>query len=216
MPDLNKKEKRQMQNRGVIVLDPGHGKNGNAHPGAVGVYEGTQNFILSNFLKDYLEEYGFSVILTRKTIDDDPSLRKRGYVAGENGAILFISIHSNAPGDPTNDRERELYPTHRGVEVYYSLSDVEGNIPLAKLLCDAASEVMRTKNRGIKTRLYPDTENIDYYGVLRNSAESGCKRAFIIEHGFHTNPEDSAFLQSDECLKRLAKREAEIINEYFE
>ena len=74
---------------------------------------------------------------------------------------------------------------------------------------------MQTEDRGIKTRRYPDNESVDYYGVLRSAAASGCKRAFLIEHGFHTNPEDSEFLQSLECLAKLAKAEAEVIDKWF-
>ena len=74
---------------------------------------------------------------------------------------------------------------------------------------------MKTVTRGIKTRSYPDKPEIDYYGVLRHSAAYGCPTAFIIEHGFHTNPEDSAMLQSDEYLARIAKAEAEVIDKFF-
>ena len=38
--------------RGLIILDPGHGKTGNAHTTRAGYYEGTQNFVLSQFLRD--------------------------------------------------------------------------------------------------------------------------------------------------------------------
>ena len=71
---------------------------------------------------------------------------------------------------------------------------------------------MNTQNRGIKTRSYPDKPDTDYYGVIRNSVQSGCRRAMHIEHGFHTNPEDSAFLQNSEKLALLAAAEAEVID----
>ena len=95
------------------------------------------------------------------------------------------------------------------------MTDEEGNAPIARALNDAVVRTMGTLDRGIKTRRHPDDENTDYYAVIRNAAQSGCRRAFLIEHGFHTNPEDSAFLQSDECLARLAKAEAEVIDKYF-
>jgi len=38
----------------------------------------------------------------------------------------------------------------------------------------------------------------------------------LIEHGFHTNPEDSAFLQSTECLEKLARVEADVIDDFFD
>ena len=201
-----------MNNRGIIVLDPGHGQFGNAHTTREGFYEGTQNFILASFLKTELEELGFDVRMTRDKVEDNPELAERGSMSGKLGAVMFLSIHSNAPGGNPSD---ERYPRVRGAETFYSVSDCEGNAPIARDLTDAVVRTMQTEDRGIKTRRYPDNESVDYYGVLRSAAASGCKRAFLIEHGFHTNPEDSAFLQDSECLAKLAKAEAEVIDKWF-
>jgi N-acetylmuramoyl-L-alanine amidase len=201
-----------MNNRGIIVLDPGHGQFGNAHTTREGFYEGTQNFILASFLKAELEALGFDVRMTRNKVEDNPELAERGSMSGKLGAVMFLSIHSNAPGGNPSD---ERYPKVRGAETFYSVSDCEGNAPIARDLTDVVVRTMNTENRGIKTRRYPDNESVDYYGVLRSAAASGCKRAFLIEHGFHTNPEDSAFLQNSECLAKLAKAEAEVIDKWF-
>lgn len=198
--------------RGIIVLDPGHGEFGNAHTTREGYYEGTQNFKLATYLKAELEALGFEPVMTRKVIGDNPELSERGSLAGKLGAVMFLSIHSNAPGACQSP---EAYAAVRGSETYYSIFDLDGNAPIAKALNDAVVKCMGTLDRGIKTRRYPDREDLDYYGVIRAAATSGCKRAFLIEHGFHTNPEDSAFLQSDECLKKLAKAEAEVIDRMF-
>lgn len=198
--------------RGIIILDPGHGQFGNPHTTREGFYEGTQNFILASFLKKELDALGFDARMTRNKVEDDPELFDRGSMSGKLGAVMFLSLHSNAPGGNPSD---ERYPKVRGAETFYSVSDCEGNAPIARDLTAAVVREMRTEDRGIKTRRYPDDESIDYYKVLRSAAASGCKRAFLIEHGFHTNPEDSAFLQSSECLARLAKAEAEVIDKWF-
>ena len=200
------------KNRGIIVLDPGHGQFGNKHTTRDGFYEGTQNYILASFLKAELEAIGFDVRMTRECVEDDMGLVERGAMAGNLGAVMFLSIHSNAPGGNPGE---ERYAKIRGAETFYSVSDCEGNAPIARDLTDAVVRTMQTENRGIKTRRYPDNESVDYYGVLRSAAASGCKRAFLIEHGFHTNPEDSAFLQNSDCLARLAKAEAEVIDKWF-
>ena len=199
-------------NRGIIVLDPGHGQFGNKHTTRDGFYEGTQNYILASFLKAELEAIGFDVRMTRERVEDDMGLVERGAMAGNLGAVMFLSIHSNAPGGNPGE---ERYAKIRGAETFYSVSDCEGNAPIARDLTDAVVRTMQTENRGIKTRRYPDNESVDYYGVLRSAAASGCKRAFLIEHGFHTNPEDSAFLQDSECLAKLAKAEAAVIDRWF-
>ncbi len=200
------------KNRGIIVLDPGHGQFGNKHTTRDGFYEGTQNFILASCLKAELEAIGFDVRMTREKVEDDMGLVERGSMAGKLGAVMFLSIHSNAPGGNPGE---ERYAKVRGAETFYSVSDCEGNAPIARDLTDAVVRTMQTEDRGIKTRRYPDNESVDYYGVLRSAAASGCKRAFLIEHGFHTTPEDSAFLQNSECLARLAKAEAEVIDRWF-
>ena len=193
--------------RGIIVLDAGHGQFGNPYPILENTYEGTQNFKLACKLKVALEAKGFTVLLTRNAIEDDPSLEERGKLAGDHHAVLFLSLHSNAPGSATSP---EAYHAVRGSEIYYSLADEPRNAEIARALNAAVVTTMNTTDRGIKTRSYPDQPEIDYYGVLRHSAAYGCPTAFIIEHGFHTNPEDAAFLSNDECLQRLA--EAEVID----
>ena len=195
--------------RGIIVLDAGHGQFGNPYPILENTYEGTQNFKLACKLKPALEAKGFTVLLTRNCIEDDPSLEERGKLAGDNHAVLFLSLHSNAPGSATSP---EAYHAVRGSEVYYSLADEPRNAEIARALNAAVVTTMNTTDRGVKTRTYPDQPGINYYGVLRHSAAYGCPTAFIIEHGFHTNPEDAAFLSNDECLQRLAVAEAEVID----
>ena len=199
--------------RGLIVLDPGHGQFGNPHTTREGYYEGTQNFILANALKAQLERRGFEVLTTRPNIEDNPDLEARGKLAGDNCAILFLSLHSNAPGSATPP---EQYIAVRGAVTYYSIADPARNADLATRLNNAVSTCMNTSNRGIKTRTYPDRPDLDYYGVLRNSVLYGCSCAMLIEHGFHTNPEDSAFLQSTECLEKLARVEADVIDDFFD
>ena len=195
-----------------IVLDAGHGRYGNPYPTIDGKYEGTQNFIYAGNLAARLEKAGFTVLLTRPCIDDDPSLAERGALAGKNNAALFLSLHSNAPGSSTPP---DRYPLVRGVMTFYSLTAKEENAPFAAALNAAAAEVMQSDNRGIMIREYPGVPEDDYYGVIRAAAKSGCKQAFLIEHGFHTNIDDATFLTTDDCLERLADAEAAVITAYF-
>jgi len=195
-----------------IVLDAGHGRYGNPYPTIDGVYEGTQNFIYAGKLASRLEAAGFTVLLTRPCIDDDPELSERGAMAGKNNAVLFLSLHSNAPGSATPP---ERYPLVRGVMTFYSLTAKEENAPFAAALNAAAAEVMQSDNRGIMIREYPGVPEDDYYGVIRAAAKSGYRQAFLIEHGFHTNIDDATFLSNDECLERLADAEAAVIISHF-
>lgn len=198
--------------RGLIIIDAGHGKEGNPYPIMPGKFEGTQNYRLALHLDRELRARGFDTMLTRPELDDDPSLIERGRMAGDNGAILFISLHSNAPGPATLPED---YDNVRGSEVYYSVSDEARNSVLALALNDAVVRTMNTADRGAKNRRSTEDPSIDFYSVLRNSVASGCKCAVLVEHGFHTNRADAAFLTDEDCLARLACAEAEVIDNFF-
>lgn len=198
--------------RGLIVLDPGHGGEANAYPAAEGFYEGIQMYRLAGMLRDELTDLGFTVVVTRSGIADRPDLPVRGSLAGALGAKAFLSLHSNAA--PSGAPEEE-YALKRGAETYYSVADPEGNEAIAAALSAAAAAAMDTPDLGALTKVQAEDPTKDRYGVLRAAAESGCPRAFLIEFGYHTNPEDAAFLTNDECLAALAKAEAAVIDLYF-
>lgn len=197
--------------RAKITLDPGHGRYGNVSSNNPKYIEGVQMWKLSGKLKVALEKYDFEVVTTRPKISDDPTVYDRGLTAGENDSDMFLSLHSNAPGmsaDGTYNKDVT------GSVVYYSITRPE-NKTLADKLGNKVSEIMGHYYRGSLTREYPNKPDVDYYGVLRSAAQSGCKCAMIIEHGFHTNLADSNFLLDDGNLQKLAEAEAAIIAEYF-
>lgn len=190
-----------------ICLDAGHGQFNNQGY-APGYYEGTQMFKLTNYQVEAFGQYeGVEVVVTRPLITDNPSFSERGAVA--QGFDFFYSNHSNAPGSPTQT-------TVRGVSVYDSYE--RPNVPLATSLGNAVARVMGSYLRGVEHR---ENTNIlrrgqDWYGVLRNAVHVyGCKSAILMEHGFHTNPEESAWLMIDANLKRLAEEEVRVIAEYY-
>ena len=188
-----------------IVLDPGHGRHGNPYPPQKGYYEGTQMWKLSTYLKPELEKYGFEVKTTRPKVTDDPALDTRGKMAA--GHDLIVSLHSNAPA-----RASDTKPT--GTVIYRTIET-----PEIKPLCDKigkkVSEIMGHHYRGTMIKESGTQPGKNYYGVLRNAMAAGCKAGILIEHGFHTNLKDSAFLIVDTNLKKLAVAEAEIIAEHY-
>ena len=194
-----------------ITLDPGHGQFGN--PGVLpGYYEGTRVFMLAQLLKRELERYeNTEVVITRKNIEDNPSLANRGGEAAKNGSELFISLHSNAASNPAA----------HGVSVFRSIKRPESE-ELGRLLGNAVVDTMKkhteiTYLRGVMTRVESfDGEIQDYYGVIRASVRSGgVKYSYIIEHGFHTNLTECEYMFSDESLQRISEAEAKVIADYF-
>ncbi len=185
-----------------IVLDPGHGQNYNK--GAVApYYEGNQMFKLAYYLKPELERYGIAVKVTRSKVTDDPALSTRGKAA--KGYDLFLSLHSNAPGNNASN-----YSAIRGTSIYDSVT--RPNKALADALGQAIAKTMGHNFRGTN---YRRGNNGDFYGVLRNAIAVGVPSAILIEHGFHTNPDDCRWLLDDNNLKKLAKAEAEVIAAHY-
>lgn len=190
-----------------IVLDPGHGQLGNRYPANELYYEGTQMFLLANYLKTELEAYnGVQVVITRKTVQEDPGLTTRGVMA--TGADAFLSLHSNAIGSIGTSAVR-------GVEIYYTMLNPVPNKALADKLMDTIAKAMGTPKRFTTTKGMPADAKRDYFGVVRAAAEANCPISMLIEHGYHTNPEDTKFLVNSESLKALAKAEAETLAAHF-
>lgn len=196
----------------TITLDPGHGQFKN--PGVLaGYYEGTRVFMLAYELKKELEKYeDVTVRVTREKLEDDPSLTTRGKSAGKNGSTLFISLHTNAASNPTA----------HGVSVFRSVKR-PGSEELGCLLGKAVVKTMKkhtdiTYLRGVMTRTQSGDGGVieDYYGVIRNSVKYDCvKYSYIIEHGFHTNETECAYMYGDGSLSEIARAEADVIGGYF-
>jgi N-acetylmuramoyl-L-alanine amidase len=190
-----------------IVIDPGHGQYNN--PGCCkGYYEGTQMHKLGVLFVEELNKYAdVSVTFTRPSITDNPALDVRGKMAlGHN---LLLSLHSNAPASATNTGPN-------GVAVYDSFE--RPNVILAKQLLTVICNTMGSVSRGVQHRenTRDDRRGQDYYGVLRNAVHvSGCPSAMLIEHGFHTNPRECAWLMDTANLKRLAEAEVAVIAKHY-
>ena len=178
-----------------VMIDPGHAP-GNVNRGPTGYYEYQGMWKLSNYLKEELAKRGVQADLTR-TKNQDPSLSERGKKS--KGYDMFISEHSNAHNGKV-----------RGVEVFYSLQR-PGDRVHAQALSKAISTLMNNPNRGAKTRQYPNKPGVDYHGVIRAAANVGCPHIFLVENGFHDNPQDEAWLKQDSNLRKLAQVQADVI-----
>lgn len=183
-----------------ICLDSGHTLNYNKGI-ANGYYEGNVMFTLTQYEAKEFENYeNVEVVLTRNKITDNPSLATRGKMA--KGFNLFISNHSNAPSGNNSST--------RGVNVLDSVT--KPNKSIAETIGKVVAKTMGNNFRGV---VYRRGNKGDYYGVLRHSIANGCKCSLLIEHGFHTNLEDSSFLMNNDNLKKLAKAKVEIIAQIF-
>jgi len=90
---------------------------------------------------------------------------------------------------------------------------------IAELLAASVAKVMGVgyECRAVKSSSDRDGNGYkdDYYGVLRG-AHSVHTPSVILEHGFHTNPEQARWLLDEGNLQKLAEAEAEAICQYFD
>lgn len=191
----------------LICLDPGHIRNYNR--GAyTKYYEGTKMYDFALMLKEEIDKYdGLEAMITRKSVDDNPTLKERSYMAKNAGARCFLSLHTNACGTESVNR----------VVIYRSVA-MPNSEDLAWKLMDAiydtiSPDVPTKKDKSILTRL--NDSGTDYYGVLRHSTNGSVKESFIIEHVFHTNYKQSEWMYSDTNLRKLAIAEAAALAEYY-
>jgi N-acetylmuramoyl-L-alanine amidase len=180
--------------RPLIILDAGHG--GSDEGACVKSFQEKQVTLTTTLLaKDYLEEMGHRVVLTRSR-DVFLSLHRRASLANKTQGTLFVSIHFNA------SKAKEA----KGVEIYYCNGEETWRAQASKRLanCVLYHLVQETQahSRGVKE---------GNFHVIRETQMP----AVLVEGGFVTNPEERSQLKSRQYLDQIAKGVAEGIDKYL-
>ncbi|MFD1408332.1 N-acetylmuramoyl-L-alanine amidase CwlD [Kroppenstedtia eburnea] len=175
----------------VIVLDPGHGGYDGGAVSRSGLQEKGVTLDISLLLRDYLQESGALVIMTRE-VDKDlagtgyrrrkaADLMERARIVKTSGADAFISIHLNAiPSPRWSGAQTFYYPT------------LEANKKLAESI---QSELIRNlENTNRKAR---------YSGEIYILKTSPVPTA-LVEVGFLSNPAEAELLGDEAYQKKLA------------
>lgn len=174
----------------IIIVDPGHGGFDPGKPGITGLDEKDLNLKISLLLRNYLENAGAIVIMTRTTDDDvdgmdgvkhkskDMVQRKK---LSEGGDIL-VSIHQNS----------FTQSSVHGAQTFYNDRSEEGKA-LAKSIQTSVKEVVDLDNRR------EAKSNTNYYVLKATNLP-----AVIIECGFLTNPEEEKKLNSASYQNQMA------------
>lgn len=196
-----------------IMLDPGHyGPKYNA--GAVsGYYESAIVYKLTMYEKEYLENMGIEVGLTRTNINENPELTYRGQKA--EGYDLFVSNHTNACGTPSVDRAVVIHLVNNAT------TDIDER---SKAFAFMMAEILQNTMPITSYQVYSKLSDADrdkngklddnYYGVLHGSYLAGVP-GVIVEHSFHTNADICRWLMNDDNLKTLAKECAKCMASYL-
>jgi N-acetylmuramoyl-L-alanine amidase len=165
-----------------VWLDAGHGGK---DPGAIGngMKEKDITLAITKKVGNELKRHGVKVGYTRTT-DKTVALNRRGPLANNFGADIFVSIHTNAFGNSNT----------QGVETYSFPGSKNG----ARLAQNIHNEIIKAKiysrNRGTKTA---------NFAVLRQSRMS----AALVETAFITNKADAKLLRNkqNEFATAIAK-----------
>lgn len=186
----------------VIIIDPGHGGFDPGKNGINGEDEKNINLKIALKLRDYLEQSGAVVIMTRTTDDDVDGMNgikhKRKDMAGrkkiaEDGELL-ISIHQNS----------FTQPSVKGAQTFYNKASDKGKL-LATLIQQSIKEYADKENRR------EPKSNTNYYVLKATNIP-----AVIVECGFLTNPEEERKLNTESYQNTMAWSIYLGIVKYFE
>lgn len=176
----------------TIVVDPGHGGVDGGAVAPDGTVEKTITLQIALYLRDYLQQAGAYVIMTREEDRDLANEQTKGYsrrkwedlkarlsLIREHPTDLFVSIHLNSnPGGG------------KGAQVFFD-SELEQSKQLATAIQTQFKKELHTKR---------DIEPQEDLYLLRHSHIP----AVLAEVGFLSDPEESAFLKQRSYQKKVA------------
>lgn len=203
----------------VVCIDPGHQSRGNSAQepvgpgaaetkakvtgGATGVVtrqpEHALVLSLSLEIKERLERYGVTVVMTRTVADVDISNSQRAAVANEAGADLFLRVHADSSTNADIRGVSTLYPGgNEWVEPISAKSLAAAEYVHKQVLASTGAS-----DRGLSPR--SDLAGFNYATVP----------SILIEAGFLSNPVDDRQLAEAAYRDQLADGIARGILEYL-
>lgn len=189
----------------VVVLDPGHGGQGEKHQGASysGYVEKDLTLQVAKAVQQELSKYeNITVYLTRDS-DKEMSLAERADYAQQVGADFLFSIHFNA-SSLHQFYGSEVWTSAFGK--FYKSGYEFGLIESGELAS------LGLYQKGVKSKL--GNSGFDYYGIIRESVARNMP-AVIIEHSYLDHIYDSERLKEPDYIQKLGLADATAIAKYF-
>ncbi|WP_096202076.1 N-acetylmuramoyl-L-alanine amidase CwlD [Bacillus sp. FJAT-45350] len=178
----------------VIVLDPGHGGIDGGASSKAGLLEKDVTLDISLQLRDYLQEAGALVLMTReedRDLADDSvkrvrerkvqDLKRRVSLVNDSDADMFVSVHLNA------------IPSAKwsGAQTFYNRT-MEENGRLAKFVQEEIKRNLENTNRYAKP--------IGNVYLIKNAQIPGV----LVEVGFLSNVKEAELLGTKEYQQKVA------------
>lgn len=164
-----------------FVINPGHG---GSDPGAQGngIKEKDLNLMVALKLGSLLQARGIEVYYTRTT-DKPLTLEQRSNYIVQVKPDAALDLHHNAYNGQA-----------RGIETYRSAFNAKSK-KLAEKVHPELIKGLGMADRGIKTKLYPNRSDWDYYHMIREPQRKAGIPVIITEAGFIDNTQDAAIMK---------------------
>jgi N-acetylmuramoyl-L-alanine amidase len=177
-----------------IALDPGHGGPDGGAQSKDGLIEKDINLAITLYLRDYLQEAGALVVMTREDDKDLAEPSTKGYSKRKTEDLvnraqfitrqksdLFVSVHLNSiPSIKWSGAQTFYYPNHKQSGV------------LAALIQDEVKKNLQNTDREAKP-----VENIFLLKALQIPSA-------LVEVGFLSNPAEADLLRTPAYQKKIA------------
>jgi N-acetylmuramoyl-L-alanine amidase len=204
----------------LVMLDPGHQRQGNNAPEAVGpdtretkpkVSSGTVgvrtkkpeyvlNLEVSQLIKAELMKRSIEVAMTRDSHEVDISNKQRADMANEAGAALAVRIHADGDSSPKTSGFSVLYPS----AAVASLKPIAAESrQAAGFIAEQLKAATGTPGRGLSAR--SDLSGFNWSKVP----------VVLVELGFMTNPDEDERLSEAEYQQKLAVGIADGIEQFL-
>lgn len=176
----------------VIVVDAGHGGPDGGAVSRDGLVEKEINLLIAKYLRDYLQEAGAVVMMTREKdedlADENPpgsrktqDLHRRADIIRESGADLFVTIHLNSIHSSRWSGAQTFYYSGHRTSKY-----------LAVFIQDQLRANLQNTDRIAKSA--------DTIYLLKTSPVP----SVLVEAGFLSNPQEAQLLAKPDYQKQVA------------
>ena len=200
----------------VVAIDPGHpSETSQGASGPAGATEIEVNWAVAQRLRLLLENRGYEVILTKLTQDEVVTNRHRAEIGTFRGADIMVRLHCDAG---SHRGTATFYPDRQGTRwgVTGPRPDViDGSRALADQLHPTMVAALGPEWPDLGIKGDSKTAVGARQGALTGSIFSEIP-VVTVEMVVITDPEQEAFIASEEGQERMAQAIAEGIESYFD